>query len=134
MKKIITRALTSLAFVAAVVALPLASTNLAYAGTPAGPNTVNTACEGVQAAGGAASCDDTQLGKFLKDIVNILLFIIGTISVIMIIVGGLRYVLSGGDQNSVKAGKDTILYAVIGLVVAIMAYAIVNFVLGSFQP
>lgn len=125
MKKLITRIITSLALVAAVVTVPLA--------VPQGVSavdTVNQACSGVQAAGGG-SCNGTQFEGFLKKVVNILIFIIGAISVIMIIVGGLRYVLSGGDQNSVKAGKDTILYAVIGLIVALMAYAIVNFVIGS---
>jgi hypothetical protein len=49
----------------------------------------------------------------------------------MIIVGGLRYVTSGGDASSTKAARDTILYAVVGLVIAVMAFAIVNFVLGA---
>lgn len=125
MKKIITRTLMSIALVAAVVAAPLVSPQLAFA-----TDTAQQACNGVQAAGGGA-CGGGQLEKFLKDIVNILLFVIGTISVIMIIVGGLRYVLSGGDAGSIKAGKDTVLYAIIGLVVAIMAYAITNFIIGS---
>ena len=62
-------------------------------------------------------------------IVNVLLFLIGAISVIMIIYGGIRYTTSGGDAKNVTAAKDTILYAVVGLVVAILAYAIVNFVI-----
>lgn len=62
-------------------------------------------------------------------IVNVALFLIGAISVIMIIYGGIRYTISGGDAKNVTAAKDTILYAVVGLVVAILAYAIVNFVI-----
>jgi hypothetical protein len=50
----------------------------------------------------------------------------------MIIYGGIRYTTSAGDSSHVKAAKDTILYAVVGLVVAILAYAIVNFVVGAF--
>jgi hypothetical protein len=65
-------------------------------------------------------------------IINTLLYIIGIIAVIMIVVGGIRYSLSGGNASQVKEAKDTILYSVIGLVVAIMAYAIVNFVLNWF--
>lgn len=65
----------------------------------------------------------------IKQVVNILLFIIGAVAVIMLIIGGLRYVVSGGDQNSVTAAKNTILYAVVGIIVAVFAYAIVNFVL-----
>ena len=62
-------------------------------------------------------------------VVNILLWAIGLISVIMIIIGGIRYATSNGDSNAVTAAKNTIMYAVIGLVIAIFAYAIVNFVL-----
>ena len=67
-------------------------------------------------------------------ITNVLLFIIGAIAVIMIVIGGMRYVLSGGDSNQITAAKNTILYAIIGIVVAILAYAAVNFVIGSFAP
>lgn len=66
-------------------------------------------------------------------ITNVLLFVIGAISVIMIIIGGLRYVISGGDSSNVTAAKNTILYAVVGLIVALFAYAIINFVLTSFS-
>lgn len=64
----------------------------------------------------------------ITKIINVLLFVIGIISVIMIIIGGIRYATSNGDANSVTAAKNTILYAIVGLVVAIFAYAIVSFV------
>jgi uncharacterized membrane protein len=64
-----------------------------------------------------------------KTIVNILLFIIGAIAVIMLIIGGIRYTISGGDSSAVTGAKNTILYAIIGIVVALLAYAIVNFVI-----
>ena len=66
-------------------------------------------------------------------ITNTLLFLLGAISVIMIIIGGLRYVISGGDSAAVTAAKNTILYAIVGVIVAILAYAIINFVIGSFS-
>lgn len=66
-----------------------------------------------------------------KTVVNVMLFIIGAISVIMLIYGGIRYTTSGGNANSVTAAKNTIMYAIIGLVVAIFAYAIVNWVVGA---
>ena len=62
-------------------------------------------------------------------VVNILLFIIGAVSVIMLIYGGIRYTTSGGNSNNVTAAKNTIMYSVIGLVIAILAYALVNFVI-----
>lgn len=67
-------------------------------------------------------------------ITNILLFLVGAISVLMIIIGGFRYVVSGGNATSVSAAKNTILYAVIGIIVAILAYAVINFVISSFMP
>lgn len=69
-----------------------------------------------------------KLDTTIKTIVNVMLFIIGALSVIMIIVGGIRYVTSTGDSSRVKAAKDTVMYAVVGLLVALFAYAIVNFV------
>lgn len=66
-------------------------------------------------------------------ITNILLFIIGAIAVIMLIIGGVRYVVSAGDQNAVTSAKNTILYAIIGIVVAFLAYAAVNFVSSQLQ-
>jgi hypothetical protein len=65
---------------------------------------------------------------------NVMLFIIGALSVVMIIIGGLRYVISGGNTGNVTAAKNTILYAVVGLVIAVMAYAIINFVITTFMP
>lgn len=86
---------------------------------------------GVTAAGGSTS-STTSLSSILKTITNVLLFVVGAVAVIMIIVGGLRYVTSQGDQGNLQSAKNTILYAVVGLIVAIMAYAIVNFVVTQF--
>ena len=71
----------------------------------------------------------TQIG----DIVNLLIFSIGMVAVLMLIIGGFRYVFSQGNEKSVTGAKDTILYAIIGLVVAILSFAIVNFVLGGLS-
>lgn len=70
-------------------------------------------------------------GGIFTTIVNILLFIIGAIAVIMLVYGGIRYVLSGGDASAVTAAKNTILYAIVGIIVAVLAYAIVQFVVNS---
>lgn len=69
----------------------------------------------------------------VKDILNVLFFVIGILAVIMIIIGGFRYVLSNGDAGSVTAAKNTIFYAVVGLAVAILSYVIVNFVIGALN-
>lgn len=77
--------------------------------------------------------DQPKLEDAIKDIVNVLLFILGAIAVIMIIIGGIRYATSNGDSSQITGAKNTILYAVIGLIVAILAYAIVNFVLDALS-
>lgn len=82
----------------------------------------------------AAVCKSTgdNAQSMIKSIINTLLYVLGAIAIIMIVVGGIRYTLSGGDSSSIKGAKDTVLYSVIGLVVAVASYAIVNFVLGYF--
>ncbi|PID32985.1 hypothetical protein CR969_03195 [Candidatus Saccharibacteria bacterium] len=67
-------------------------------------------------------------GSIIKTVINFMLYGIGILSVIMLIIGGFRYVISGGQKDSVTAAKNTILYAIIGLLIAIFAYAIVRFV------
>jgi hypothetical protein len=93
-------------------------------------------CEGSGGTWANGKCTNANAGKSLevsiKDVVNVLLFIIGAVAVIMIVVGGLKYTTSNGDSSAVTSAKNTILYAVVGLVVAILAYAIVNFVVGAF--
>lgn len=97
----------------------------------AGVNPAKEAMTGVNKTGGS-STKDNAFESLLTTVVNVLLFIIGAIAVIMIIIGGIRYVTSNGDQGTLKAAKDTILYAVVGLIVAIAAYAIVKWVISSF--
>lgn len=77
--------------------------------------------------------DGSASDGIFKTIVDIMLFIIGAISVIMLIIGGIRYTISGGQQTAIEGAKNTIMYAVIGIIVAILAYAIVNFVIGSLS-
>ena len=95
----------------------------------------NSLQDGVNAARG-----DGQPAELLGDtgilttITNILLFVVGALSVLMLIIGGLRYVISGGNASAVTAAKNTILYAIVGLIIAFLAYAAINFVLGAVAP
>ena len=76
----------------------------------------------------------TQLvgdGGVFNRITSVLLFVVGAVAVVMLIFGGIRYIVSGGDQANVTAAKNTILYAIIGIIVALLAYAAVKFVTGS---
>lgn len=89
-------------------------------------------CDGNSGAEVCKARNDDNATGMVKGAINTMLFVLGIIAVIMIIVGGIRYTTSAGDASRVKAAKDTIMYSVVGLVVAIMAFAIVNFVVGAF--
>lgn len=82
----------------------------------------------------AARCDGCPENLFgdtgvFRQITNVVLYIVGVIAVIMLIIGGIKYVVSGGDAKKVTDAKNTVLYAIIGLIIAFLAFAIVNFVI-----
>ena len=77
----------------------------------------------------SASCPN----GVVTTIVNTALFVLGSVAVLMLIYGGIRYTISGGDEKAVTSAKNTILYSIIGIVVAVAAYAVVNFVIGALK-
>lgn len=79
----------------------------------------------------AATKDNAN--SFIATIVKDLLFALGVVAVIMIIIGAFRYVTSSGNSGAITSAKNTILYAVVGLIVALLAYAIVQYVTTQFQ-
>lgn len=81
-------------------------------------------------AGCRADNRGTGLTDLFRKVIETLIFLVGAVSVFMIVLGGLRYVLSGGDPAGIKSAKDTILYSIVGLIVATMAFALVRFVVG----
>jgi hypothetical protein len=83
---------------------------------------------GARQACGNSCNTNTTVSTIFHSVATTLTFVVGGVSVIMIIVGGLRYVLSNGDSKAITEAKHTTMYAVGGLVLAIMSYAIVNFV------
>ncbi|HEU0266261.1 MAG TPA: pilin [Candidatus Saccharimonadaceae bacterium] len=111
-----------------VVSLPVFADNCSS--TPSSP--LCQAKVGVDKAGGSTGSNGTSLTVRIHEIINLIIYAVGFASVIMIVIGGVRYTTSGGDSSGTKGAKDTILYAIVGLVVAVMAYAIVNFVLRWF--
>lgn len=115
-----------------LVTATTAAVLLANRGTVFGATDISGGITG----GSVDAAGDTQEGTVLfgegnsifRTITNILLFLVGAISVIMLVIGGIRYVVSGGDQQAVTNAKNTILYAIVGIVVAFLAFAAVNFV------
>jgi cytochrome bd-type quinol oxidase subunit 2 len=96
-----------------------------------------TAQQAIQCGTQAASGNDTKTTQAAEDninhtissIINILSVVVGVIAVIMIIVGGFRYITSGGASEKVTSAKNTIMYAVIGLIIVALSQVIVQFVL-----
>ena len=115
-KKLNTGAITLLSF-----ASPLALPVMARAQT-----TEASIREGLNKTGTAPS---TDVDSVIRTIINILSLIVGIVAVIMIIIGGLKYITSSGDANNISSAKNTILYAIIGLIIVALAQVIVRFVL-----
>jgi ABC-type Fe3+ transport system permease subunit len=122
MKKLLTTTLLSLVAVFGLAAVP----QVALAQSPA--DQIQGGVNEVDPEGG----EGPELQDQIRIVVNILLFLLGAVAVVMIVIGGIRFSTANGDQSAVTSARNTILYAVVGLVVAIMAYAIVNFVLDQF--
>lgn len=87
---------------------------------------------------GSSLCSDSgdvnksESDNLIKNILNILLYIVGAAAVIVIIIAGIRYTVSSGNQQAVEGAKKMLIGGVIGVAVAVFAYAIVNFVLVQF--
>lgn len=86
-------------------------------------------CSGSNANAQICQTNTDAIGGILKNVINTMLFLAGSIAVIMIVVGGIRYITSDGDPGAASKAKNTIIYALVGIVVAVMSYAIVNFVI-----
>lgn len=84
-------------------------------------------CDGIS----SNANNQNNLMSRVNTIINVVIGFVGLVAVVVIILGGISYTTSAGDPGKVKKAKDTILYGIIGLVVAVLAFAIVNFVLGN---
>lgn len=122
----------------AVMVFPvLAMTASPVSAAITGGQITNDLCSGTNLDLTNASTDCTSgtstsnFQSLLEKIINIFTVVVGVIAVVMIIVGGLRYITSGGDTSRVGAAKTTIIYALVGLVVVALAQLIVHFVLSQ---
>jgi hypothetical protein len=123
MKRYAIALLLSISFLAITVVAPVGAVNV-FGGCQSGVDCSVVKDNSLNYEGG---------GNRVWGMVSLALGILAGVAVIMIVIGGIRYVTSNGEAAHVKSAKDTILYAVIGLVVAILAYAIVNFVMTSLM-
>jgi hypothetical protein len=88
-----------------------------------------TVCDSI----GAANCSSggASIGNIVKVIINIVSFIIGIVAVLMVIVGGFKYVTSAGESSKIASAKNTIIYAIVGLVIVALSQFLVQFVLSK---
>jgi len=120
--------LTTFGFTGAVVAQPNPQGQICD-----GANTLQIDTETTN----ASACEDnnnetsSRVNDLITKVINIFSVIVGIVAVVMIIWGGLKYITSGGDSGNVTGAKNTILYAIIGLIIVALAQFIVRFVLGQ---
>ena len=117
---------------AAVAVVPVVGATIGLNSATAGAQ-VDEINKGIDAIGGSSSTATLQVNDIVLAVVNWLLFAVGVVSVIMLIVGGIKYATSAGDSNKVTSAKNTIMYAIIGLAVAVLAFAIVGFVTNTLN-
>ena len=91
---------------------------------------INSATGSSQSCGGQTTIT-TGIGNVAREVVNILSVVVGVVAVIFLIYGGFRYITSGGESGSVSNAKNTLIYAVVGLVIVALAQVIVHWVLNS---
>lgn len=124
---------TSLLGVAAMAAVPVAADNV-----------TGSLCNGVGTATGVSGCNNSpgssgfSLSSIATSAVNIFSWVVGIVAVIMIIVGGFKYITSGGSSDKIGSAKNTLIYAIIGLIIVALAQFIVHYVVntastGQFQ-
>ncbi len=118
-----------------MVSLALAFVPMLTPVTAYAANISENLCSGANLDVGNTNCSqDDPTGKVnnvISKVINIFSLVVGVVSVIMIIIGGLKYITSGGDSGNVSGAKNTILYAIVGLVIVAFAQIIVKFVLKS---
>lgn len=110
----------------------LALTVLFISVAPVSAMATSDACKNmVGNAGKSSVCGggSTDLKTVVRNVINTLLQVVGVGAVVVIVYSGILYVISVGDSAKITRAKNTLMYAVVGLVVAIMSYAIVNFVI-----
>lgn len=121
------RFIVSLFLLAGLLSPALAPQASVYAQSAPGSNGRAEACKAI----GGGGCDNggDEVSRVIKVAINVLSAIGAVIAIITVIIGGMRYITSGGDSNNVSSAKNTIIYALVGLIIIAFAQVIVQFVL-----
>jgi hypothetical protein len=137
MKKLFNEIMITLAVMCMALVPVVAVAKISFAQqSGSGANIGGNLCGGANLEGGASTnCegDDAsdKVTGMVTWVINIISWIVGIVSVVMIIWGGFQYITSGGNDTKVTSAKNTILYAIIGLVIVALAQIIVKFVIGK---
>ena len=135
MKKILRRLTMTMSALALMLAPAALATAPAFAQSPAPPSIDNGLNAGACLSTTSTDCGtedpEDAVNTIITTVINIFSLVVGVVSVIMIIIGGLKYITSGGESGNVSGAKNTILYAIIGLVVVALSQVIVRFVLSK---
>ena len=126
MKKKILGVIAGAVMLASMAVAPVSATS-----TVTCPATSKRANQTVKSLAECNLVEDNSLWPTVTNIINVIIGVLGFVTIVVIVLGGVQYTTSAGDAGKVKKAKDTIMYGVIGLVVAILAFAIVNFALGA---
>lgn len=129
--------ITLLAFSAClfIVSIPAVAFAAPAATAPAADSSKAAVCEGVALTGSDCTTSaGPSVESSVATVINIFSFFVGIAAVIMIIIGGFKYIIASGDSSNIKSAKDTILYALIGLGVVALAQVIVKFVIHNVTP
>ncbi|HKU19115.1 MAG TPA: hypothetical protein VJP80_07670 [Candidatus Saccharimonadales bacterium] len=94
-------------------------------------NSTSQACQGVGLGGNGCTGGASKIQNLITVALNILSTVVGVAAVIMIVIGGFKYTTSGGDSGKISSAKSTIVYALVGIVIVVLAQSIVFFVVKS---
>lgn len=95
----------------------------------------NEACAGLQAGDDFIDCEEdgeggSRINSILVVVLNVLSFVAGVIAVIMLIIAGIRFVTSSGEAQSISSARNTVIYAIIGIIIVALSQVLVRFVIG----
>jgi type IV secretion system pilin len=122
--------------VAGLMFAPILAPVTVHAQISSSPSLQENLCSGAESLqfageGDCAATDqaETAVNEIVGTVINIFSVLVGIVAVIMIIWGGFKYITSGGDSGNIGAAKNTILFAIVGLIIVALAQIIVRFVL-----
>ena len=112
-----------------MIAVAMMTMGCLVAGNVVMATPIDDGIERAQKSTGMKKSDTKDADSVVKTVISTLIWAVGILATIMIIIGGIMYTTSAGDPGKIKRAKDTIMYGIVGLVIAVLAYVIVNFVL-----